>query len=238
MTTANTGQAANDAPFSLETLRTDLDRVLEVGANVFVNFQRGQAQPARTRLWGWAPGRFLLLDELSQTDAAVEFRSGAPWLLKYVAAGYVCVAKTRFLANANPALAGVFVSFPQEIHVHSLRRHHRVTLEQELRYLPDATTPPPLESMIPSQLFDLSVGGCGFWTEKALRMDSRVAVAIAVEPGGTPELFFGTVRHCTMGMDSFRVGVAFDPHDEEHLHVIGHLLGDATTQRDVLTDDP
>lgn len=227
----------DQSPIAIETLRSGFNRALAVGARVFVNFHPGQIMPARTRLRGWAEGRFLLLDDLGAHDATIEYRPGATWMLKYVAAGFVCVAQTAYIERTTPSMGAVYVSFPREIHVHSLRLHKRIAMRHPARYVyhrPDGTLP---DTMTGTTLADLSAGGCAIWVEEYVERDTRLAVAIAPTPDEDAVVFAGSVRRCTPGMGGHTVGLEFDPVDNEQVQVLQRILGEAFEHPDLLTEN-
>ena len=225
----------NPDPVHVTTLTSGFDRVLRVGAPVFVNFAPGQRRPARTQLRGWASERFLRLNPLGDFDADIRFESGAPWRLKFVASGYVCATDSTFLSGETGSAEGIYVTFPKAIHVHGLRQHQRVHLHATVRYLAVAGQPPALERMRPTRLVDLSLGGCGLSVGATLAQDTRLAIAIPPTPQDAPVMFFGTVRHCSAVPGGYVAGVEFDPHGAEHVRVLDALLGTVADAADPLS---
>ena len=229
-------RGADTAPLQITTLTTGFEHLLEVGAPVFVNFAPGQRRPARTKLRDWANERFLRLDSLGDFSADILFEPGAPWVLKFVVSGYVCVAETTFLSGEANTTEGIYVTFPKAIHVHGLRKYERTETSAAVWYLPDVVTPPDLKQMRPTQLVDLSLGGCALSTDVVVEPNTRLAVAIPSAPEYQPVVFFGTVRHCTPAVAGYTVGVEFDPPDSEHVHVLVTLLGTTTGEADSLSE--
>lgn len=212
------------------TVKRALECALRVSTTVLINFRSDQGSPARSRLRGWAENRFILLDDLRAHDAVVSFRYGAPWVLKYVAGGYVCVAQTRFLAHTTVDVGCVYVSYPERIEVYPARKHARVRISRPVLYLPHAPDGTPPEDMLLARLHDLSLGGCAIDVEDPFAPNMPITAAIAPRDNKTLTTFTGRVRHCVPRVKGYTIGVQFDPTTPAQSQLLETIMADGQAQ--------
>ena len=224
-------------PMAVQKLTTGLERALEVGARVMINFAPDQERPAQSCLRGWAVGDYVLLDEPADNPGTVEFKQGATWRLKYVANGNVCMAETMYLERSSPSTGSVYVSFPQEITIHALRHHHRVPtdLPAQVGKFEQEDTPP--DTLHDTTICDLSLSGCAVLVPEALPTGAQLSLLFASTPGEVPIHFTGRVRRCTESAGRYMVGVEFDELGTEQRPAVVRLLGTAALRQDILQDN-
>lgn len=122
--------------------------------------ERGQVHCPSTLL-GWKVGAFLISELPYRDGRAVEFRSGAPCIVRSQCAGTMVGYRSEIKRGQFSPEPLLFLSFPTRIEQVVLRRHPRIRVNQPVSLmLVDAAREPAWPSPLTGTLQDLSVAGC------------------------------------------------------------------------------
>jgi hypothetical protein len=184
--------------------------------------KRGQVQCPSTLL-GWKVGAFLISELPFQEGRAVEFRSGAPCIVRSHLSGTMVGYRSEIRRGQFSPEPLLFLSFPTRIEQVVLRRHPRIRVSQPVSLmLVDAARDPAWPSPLTGMLQDLSVAGCRLtllepWRELPKGGELRLDFEL---PGvGTIVNLSGLVRNVVESPGRLVCGVEFQFGRTEYVEV-------------------
>ncbi|WP_447972106.1 flagellar brake protein [Nitrospira sp. Kam-Ns4a] len=197
---------------------------LSVGLSLQLTLPREQGQTTCTsELLGWKEGAFLISELPFQDGRAVEFRAGAPCIVRYFLSGTVVGYRSEIRKGQFSPEPLLFLSFPRKIEQVVLRRHPRVRLDQPVSLIRvDESRNPAWPAPLVGTIKDLSIAGCRVLLHDAWREvppGSQLRLDFELPGVGCVMNLSGLVRNAVDYPGKLVCGVEFQFDQTEYLEV-------------------
>ncbi len=195
---------------------------IEIGTRLTIGFDGFEGRIS-CNLIGIKPGAFLIVD-MPAIEMKKTVLDGAKGGGRYLYFGNIFSFKTKILKSQMTPARLLFLSYPDMVETHSLRKHKRVNC-----YIPASGTIDDVQ--FEGLIMDLSSEGCQFVlkmsklvVESVMNLEDTVEIDFAVKGMEEPGTIQTVVKRIYSDSEKTALGLQFKSLDEEFLDRINEYL--------------
>ena len=157
-----------------------VESYLCVGIPVFLDVQsdRGNTKRAKSKLRGWVPREYILLDLPGSHEEAAFILKDAPCVLRFVHQGEACGFDSKIMDWCDMGLPFFRIQWPSSVQTLHVRKHARVPVQLACKV---GWT----DGEEDGEINDLSVSGCGVLANRLFKVGSGIRLTFTL-PDGSP----------------------------------------------------
>jgi ActR/RegA family two-component response regulator/c-di-GMP-binding flagellar brake protein YcgR len=191
----------------------NFERFLSVGTIVIFHLDpnRKDGPRCKTVVRGWRKSSHIMVDRpLTQSGAYLAMHEGQACVARFVQDGLACAFDTVVVDwDTRKHSPYMRISWPKQLEYVSFRRHERIRLAMlcDLHWLNGSSTVGTIK--------DISVGGCGIFTNICCEANSTVKMDFALPDGSRMLGVDAVVRSTREAGEQFFLGCEFAPDQEQ-----------------------
>lgn len=213
------GHMENDRPVEKTEVAKELS--IGLGSQLFIQIQ-GTSSRLKSILVGALPGRYLILTAPRTPGVESYIYEGNTVTITFLSEGVVYGFRANILNHIFVPARLVFLSYPEKIEKHELRRHYRVECN-----IPAEISLEGHDAVYRGVILDISTGGCKFTflepenlNEHPIQVGDRLNTTFELMGIRNIRTISGEIRSLSMDDKKVTLGISFDQTNTELLNKI------------------